>query len=397
MHRKFFGTVITPVVGMARTCMIALSTIQGQDNYYSQLLNLRDEITGRPFFNIYKFNLACDACVAANKAKNCKHRLDELPDYLAPHKQLQIRQILTQIGLESALEQETLNISSTANDSCFPSGLVENLFTKKEFVLTPDRIHLHEIPYVWCCIDPNSSGSSYVSICSAFQDRGGDNFIFCGGDLLNTTASSVAIPWIFKHFEAVRSLPKLRNALIFLFVENNNPNLVYELGIQINNHQAVKDVILINRFGFDTETVELDHSTAKHHHGNRIGHGVATTNPVKEKMTELFKEGLQLGKFSFYEPFVSVYSSQPDNPKFDPKRDYFKCVKLQLQAWSKCLRIPKDPLSANKIKYTYSGKHAGPDDGAMAMLLLVYYISFHIRHRWEDIQDLLQSRYPSLM
>jgi hypothetical protein len=396
MRREFFGTIITPVVGMARTCMIALSTIQGQDNYYSQLLNLRDEITGRPFFNIYKFNLACEACIASNKAKDCKHRLDELPDYLAPHKQLQIRQILKQIGLESALEQETLNISSTANDSCFSPALVERLFTKDEFIKRTSKIELAEIPYVWCCIDPNSSGSSCVAICSAFQDRGSDNFIFCGGDLLHTTATSAAIPWIFKHFEAIRSLPKLQNAMIFLFVENNNPSLVYELGIRINNHQEVRDVVLINRFGFDTETVELDNSRARMHHGHRVGHGLATTNVVKEKMTQLFKEGLQLGKFSFYEHFTSVYASNPDDPNQDLVRLYKNNVKEQLKAWSKCVRIPKDPMSATKIKYTYSGKHNGPDDGAMSMLLLVYYISYHIRNRWEDIQEMMRNRYPAI-
>lgn len=397
MHRKFFGTIITPVVGMARTCMIALSTIQGQDNYYSQLLNLRDEITGRPFFNIYKFNLACEACIATNKAKDCKHRLDELPEYLAPHKQLQIRQILKQIGLEQALEQETLNISSTANDSCFPSVLVEHLFTKDTFIKRAAKLELAEIPYVWCCVDPNSAGSSCVAVTSAFQDRGSDGMVFCGGELMNTTGSTVAVDWIFAHFRALRTQPKLQNAVIFLFVENNNPNLVYELGIRINNKKEIDNVIMINRFGFDTETVELDHSRAKMHNGHRIGHGVATTNPVKEKMTILFDEGIRRNMFSFYEHFTSIYNPDPDNNKQDLVQAYKRNVKEQIKAWSKCIRVPKDPMSAAKVKYTYSGKHAGPDDGAMAMLLLVYYTNFHIKNRWDEIQDLLRSRYPQLL
>lgn len=395
MPKKFFGTVITPVVGMERTCMIALSTIQGQDNYYSQLLNLRDETTGRPFFNIYKFNLACDACIASNQAKTCEHRLDELPEYLAPAKQLQIRQILRQIGLDAALEQETLNLSSSANDACFPSGTIENLFSKKEYVLSPSDIKDAKIPYVWCFIDPNNGGGSDLSICSAFQYRG--SFVFCGGELLNTTTNSVAIPWIFRHFQGIRSQPKLEDALIFLFVENNSPMLVNELLLQINNKKAVRDVIPINRFGFDTETVQLNHTTTKKHHGNAISHGSVTTDVLKEKATEFFALGLDNNLFNFYETFCCVYSTQPNNPKHDQKREYMKSAKLQLQNWSRCMKHMKDEMFVSKVKYTYSGKHAGRDDGAVSILMLTYYIHFHVTERMDMIKEMLQKRIPLML
>lgn len=69
------------LLGVAKTAVLAISTPQSGDNYYSQLMELKDEWEN-PLFDSYKISLTCQKCEAAKVA--CLHRLHLNPVWKPP-------------------------------------------------------------------------------------------------------------------------------------------------------------------------------------------------------------------------------------------------------------------------------------------------------------------------
>lgn len=64
--------VVVPLLELDRTALICISTILDPCNYYSKLLELKDE-NGDSFFQVHRFTLACDACIEAGTPEQCTH------------------------------------------------------------------------------------------------------------------------------------------------------------------------------------------------------------------------------------------------------------------------------------------------------------------------------------
>jgi hypothetical protein len=352
-------------------------------------MDLIDENTGRPMFYVYKLNMACDKCIAENKTLTCKHKADQLPEHLSSAKQEQGKMILRKIGLESSILQELMNMSAGGNArQCFPQAFIDHLFTKRENFLSEHQILYHEVPVVWTTIDPNAGGSSDIAVCSLFQDKGMANFVLLGGEAIDFIVPEHSLNWIKKHFLAIRSIPKFRNCLIYLIVENNLPSISNAITAMINNDKAIPNIVPLNRHGFDTATVELVRSNVNKHHGHRNNHGRQTTGDVKENMTTLFKDALERGAISIFDKFVCVYKRHSTEVA-DSAQIYLQMARTQLKAWSEIIsQVPKleTALFNPVLKRTYSGKHAGADDAAVTILECVYYCHFFTTHHDDSIR-----------
>ena len=72
MDTAVFYEVVVPLLELDRTALICISTILDPLNYYSKLLELKDE-RGEPFFQVHKFIMACDACLEKGTPQSCTH------------------------------------------------------------------------------------------------------------------------------------------------------------------------------------------------------------------------------------------------------------------------------------------------------------------------------------
>lgn len=59
---------------MSQTALLALSSPEGNENYYSQLINLKDK-HGDPWFRIVDLVMVCDECKKGDRSKqlSCNH------------------------------------------------------------------------------------------------------------------------------------------------------------------------------------------------------------------------------------------------------------------------------------------------------------------------------------
>jgi len=77
---QVFYEIVVPLLEMDTTALIAISTPQDNQNFYSAMFDLKDQ-SGEPFFRNIQVSLICDACRAANKGSECTHNQDLIPPW----------------------------------------------------------------------------------------------------------------------------------------------------------------------------------------------------------------------------------------------------------------------------------------------------------------------------
>lgn len=80
MDLGVFYEVIVPLMEMEDTATICISTPNGSFNFYSELLELRDD-RGDLLFNVIKVGTVCHRCLGTDREKNCNHPTGDKPDW----------------------------------------------------------------------------------------------------------------------------------------------------------------------------------------------------------------------------------------------------------------------------------------------------------------------------
>jgi hypothetical protein len=362
MKEGFFWKVIGPVLTVDTASLICISTIQDDENYYSKLLNLVQE-NGKALFNTYKFYLACEECRAKKIASECVHNLHLLPAWLTVSKNQTVRSMYKQLGQTELLEQETMGVGHSINESAFQQNLVLQLFNKQETpFLRDNQIDLDPV-CIYVSIDPSAGGkASDFAVCSAFYDRG--TFVICGLEAIPSREDEdFAITQIVLHMKELRNIHRFRNTIIIVAIENNMGYVT----------KRIKKMVLENIYNVKIlDKGDLD-NTNRQLNKDPLTTGLQTTDLLKEKMYILTKQFIQMRNIRFYENFTVVYKRSKQNLTHeDDVRDILNELKQQWLSYAIIKKVPLDPTSG-RVKITLSGKLAGKDDLIMGVQLNLVY------------------------
>jgi hypothetical protein len=156
-----------PILQLKNTCLLALSSPEGDSNYYSELMNLKDEKTGELFFKIVDCVMVCDDCKKKDRTEwlECNH-IQQSAFWLDSRKTHRIKMLYKTNPALAAREIQGVVVSDYK--PCFQRSDVEHTFALPH-VTTPS------VPYyIFTSADPNGGGPShmvsntcpYVKICS---------------------------------------------------------------------------------------------------------------------------------------------------------------------------------------------------------------------------------------
>ena len=344
-----FYEVIVPLLEMDTTACICISTILGNDNFYTKLLNLKDHL-GEPFFVSFVFTLLCDACKAADKdPSECAHLLDSLPRWQSQGKHKRIRAMMNSLGQQQLLAQETMGLITGADNSAFNFKSIQHLF---DTVTNPrgkiDPLNRH----VFYSIDPNGGGHSKFAIVSCVYD--GDKMTILGAEAVTASTPEHYEKVLLDH---VKTVQKLLPEHISVFIIESN------LGFESAHiYRCIKNSGLKLCVALRDE---------------KGGIGVLTTHATKEACVDRLNECLNQKTVKIYEKFVNIQASHHHRDKSTVDSTLGELQK-QLENYKMITDYDRDK-PFKKTKITFSGKADGDDDLCIALQLNLYWMKLYFR------------------
>lgn len=377
MSYHFIGVVAVPLIQVKGTTFIAISTVQGEDNHFSKLLNLKTVDGRSSIFNVFRFFNTCNDCREEGKASSCKHMENERPSWIETDRVQTARQILKGLDMHEQEEAEISGIVRSSHKTAFNPALITKAF-KHNKPITIDQLS-DEPRIIYVMIDPTGGGASDLALISGIFDRG--TFCLTGAESINGQHSSQCYPQLAEHLRRLREIPKFNNTFIVIWVESNSLWLATDI-ISYLHGQNIPRLKFPGKDDIDTSQTLLLGSEKKQF-------GVFTTHEIKQNMYVLFREYLQHDRFRILSKFVTVHHPNPD----DPTRSAAECTLLmmhdQLLHYYIQVTDPTNPAT-QAAKIVFSGKQQGgkgKDDLASGPQLLIYHAETYIRKAKEKNPD----------
>lgn len=179
---KVLETIIVPMLLMRQTATLCISTVLGNENAYSKLMDKADPRTGKTHFLPVRVSLRCTdpTCGAVNEL--CWHVAYLVPGWHMISSHDTARDLLS--GSQATRDRELMGITSDEGTKQFPPELVDAAFAWP----TP-RSSSGRAKFVVISVDPNNCGTSNYAIVSAAYTN--DSMVILGMD--TTTAGDVEV------------------------------------------------------------------------------------------------------------------------------------------------------------------------------------------------------------
>lgn len=105
MDMWVFFEVVVPLLELENTCLIAVTTVLDDDNFYSKLLDIKDE-NGKPLFHYLNFQLGCNRRKCKLNPAKCFHNIGMIPPWHSKRKHKKARLLLSEH--QDLMQRETM-------------------------------------------------------------------------------------------------------------------------------------------------------------------------------------------------------------------------------------------------------------------------------------------------
>ena len=107
-----FFEVVVPLLELEDACLIAVTTVLDDDNFYSKLLDIRDE-NGNPLFHYLNFQLGCTRRKCKLNPSKCFHNIGMIPPWHSKRKHKKARLLLSEH--QDLMQRETMYVVRNKN------------------------------------------------------------------------------------------------------------------------------------------------------------------------------------------------------------------------------------------------------------------------------------------
>jgi hypothetical protein len=164
MSKRVFFEVIVPLMAMKDMVLLCISTPLDSTNFYSKIVNQKDE-NGDHMVNVIHLSTLCPMCEKGSDPAACKHGLSDIPPWQAEAKYDRIREITK--DEKDLFMQESMGLMVDQFVALFKPQWIENLDDRPlERVSEP-------VGHVFVSVDPNAGGTgSMMGVVSAYYRKG---------------------------------------------------------------------------------------------------------------------------------------------------------------------------------------------------------------------------------
>ena len=162
MPVDLFKETIVPMLELTGTSLLAISTPSDEFNYYSKLVEQKDE-HGKPFFKTVRAGRICEECqrLPYEDMIKCEH----VPDgahWKSSYKRRRLNSLFA--GDEARGLRELGGVIASDFTACFQKHDIEALF------LNPVRTTATMPRHVYISVDPNGGGMSKMGVVAGYND-----------------------------------------------------------------------------------------------------------------------------------------------------------------------------------------------------------------------------------
>jgi hypothetical protein len=340
--------IIAPMLKVSNSVLIALSTHNGEENYYSRLFNDPDPAMNRLYIRV-RIELVCDSCKLKGKSPaKCTHKAHLNPSWLLSTNEERVKKLMGDD--EETYAREVLGAFWANGNNIFKKDWLTRLEERPARSLT----HTQDC-FLFTMIDPAGGGSSKTGFCTILREP--DGMIVLVGmaevAMLEGPTQVATCKKYFKHFVDDTDLSRVPH---FIAVERNyGGSLVAASFIEI-----IQEI--------------LPHS--KQHRSDETKHGTWTCPEVN-------KTGVVTSMFELHDHRVFFANFMATDCDLDQTPG--PAVKTNIETYTKYT----DKLKTNFISqmgqfkkiykasgsYTFSGKDGkgSRDDIAMCFIMAVYH------------------------
>lgn len=166
MDPDLLFNVVVPLLMRSRIAFIGISTLDDPaTSFWGQMMTAKYP-DGRDVFRVIRYTLVCDACRAAGREMQCKHKLGDLPWWQDAGQHMKLEHIMK--GHSAAYLRETKGVQVDAlRAPAFKSAIVDPIFAEAN-IYNPDGKSFGPL---FVSVDPGKTHSDYAII-SAVYKRG---------------------------------------------------------------------------------------------------------------------------------------------------------------------------------------------------------------------------------
>lgn len=169
MDPRVVGNVTAPLLMIKGTALMGISSVQGEDNFYSKFLEATN-VHGIPLFNIVHLKLVCDehlrqGCVA--DACPCNEHMK--PAWFSSDGIANAASLLESMGMKENAEAELFGRVVASQSKQFPAPLVSAFINRIAF---NPKVESSRPSYAFLVTDPNGGGKSEFATALAYVSSG---------------------------------------------------------------------------------------------------------------------------------------------------------------------------------------------------------------------------------
>lgn len=142
----FFYETVAPLLSIGNASFIAISTLTSDLNFYTKLISKVDPMTHKPIFKSVQIQLACQACIDAERAHECTHNMHLIPAWHNEEKHTRLKAIMS--DRPDLINSEMSGVAFSSMNQCFRAPDLKRMFDTTPPISCPTG------PDMLVCIDP---------------------------------------------------------------------------------------------------------------------------------------------------------------------------------------------------------------------------------------------------
>jgi hypothetical protein len=123
----FFYETVAPLLIVGRSCLLAISTLTSEINFYTRLMRIKDPNSGCTVFKTFQIELVCASCKEAGKAAECTHMLHLVPRWQSSQKHEKMKLVMQ--DRPDLIQSELSGIAFDSLQQAFRGEDIERMFT----------------------------------------------------------------------------------------------------------------------------------------------------------------------------------------------------------------------------------------------------------------------------